>query len=359
MNIQICEPELIQRRGFSGFYTYFLSALVQYAGARPSNEPRPLPRVTQPRQHESAWIRCDGHWIFFDMSDHAQLFDIEALRLCSVYFKANLHRGLASKVLGKKGAGEHAEKLVPFLFFADGLGRFNLDYLTRSLLGRAKPKEDVCHVVGVYRNEVRDGGQSPFENPEIPIDPGNYHFWIRWHTQAALKKAGIQGTYRLTSRADSRLEDDITVHPNLSRLAFSRCMQDARLTIVNTLPHALLPWKATESFTLGRPILVERKPLTECPEPFRLSEGIHFLEMFPGAGEFDDLAGLDDPASYRVLYRFTPQQFELRAHWLREMLRDHDRLANMGEACRKLARISYAKPRVADYIRESVSRLIH
>ncbi len=30
--IWICEPELIARRGFNGFYRHFLSALVEHAG---------------------------------------------------------------------------------------------------------------------------------------------------------------------------------------------------------------------------------------------------------------------------------------------------------------------------------------
>jgi hypothetical protein len=37
------------------------------------------------------------------MSDHVQLLDLEALKTCSVYFKANLHRGIAGRVLREAG----------------------------------------------------------------------------------------------------------------------------------------------------------------------------------------------------------------------------------------------------------------
>lgn len=96
--IRICEPELIVRRGFNGFYRHFLSALVEHAGALGTAEPRPLPRMTKPREHESCWVKWGREWVFFDMSDHVQLFDLEALKRCVVYFKANLHRGIAGRI---------------------------------------------------------------------------------------------------------------------------------------------------------------------------------------------------------------------------------------------------------------------
>jgi len=45
MNIHIFEPQLIQRRGYNGFYRHFLTALVRECGARPGSDPRPPPRV--------------------------------------------------------------------------------------------------------------------------------------------------------------------------------------------------------------------------------------------------------------------------------------------------------------------------
>lgn len=359
MRIEIFEPELITRRGFNGFYNHFLAALVSHGGAVTTHESRPLPRLVKPREHESAWIRWDGHLVLFDMSDHVHLFDLEALRRADVYFKANLHRGIARRVLKAAGLAGHEAKLAPFLFFAEGLDRFKADRLLRRLTLRNRPRLDLCHVVGVYANAVADGEPSPYEDPSVPMTPAACHFWIRWHTQQALIDAGISGTYRLTSRANRRLEDGRTVHPNLSRRAFSRHITDGRLTVVNTFPHALLPWKASESLVLGRPLLLEQSPLTECPAPFALRPGEHFLEFLPGAGAFSETAPLEEAASHRVLARIPPARFHERAAWLRGQLQDRDRFGEMGAACLRHAAMAYGAGTVYDYIREQVTGRIH
>ncbi len=356
--IRIHEPELRQRRGFNGFYGHFLNALVAHAGARDTDEPRPLPRVIHPREHESCWVRWGRDWVFFDMSDHVQLFDLAALQLCSVYFKANLHRGLAGRILNEAGLPEHTQKLAPFLFFSEGLADFINDARRRRFWRRDRPRYDVCFVMGVYANLVRDGGRSPFEHADEPLTPAAYHFWIRWHVMQALQEAGISGYYRLTSRANRALEDGRTVHGNLSRRAFSRRMTAGRLTAVCTFPHALFPWKASESFVLGRPLLIEQAPLTETPAPFMPVAGEHFLELLPGTGAFDESAPLADPASYRVLTRLSPAQIRARAEWLREALADGPRLAAMGQACQDFAARAYHKKHVADYICAEVEKRI-
>lgn len=359
MNILIHEPELLSLRGPRGFYSYFLSALVECAGAKATDEPRPLPRVTRPREHESAWIRCDGHLVCFDMSDHIQLFDLPALERADVYFKANLHRGVARRVLAEAGMSAHESKLVPFLFFADGLERFQRDLRLRTLFGQNRRRVDACHVVGVYENLVRDGGRSPFEHEDEPMTPAACHFWIRLHTSQVLQGAGIDGFYRLTSRGNAKLEDGVTVFPNLSRRAFSRRITDAAITIVNTLPHALFPWKVSESLTLGRPFVVEQRPVTEIPRPFAPAEGVHFLELMPGAGNVDNDAGWDDPAAYRALSRISLVRLAERADWLRGVLEDRERMAAMGESCRRFAEKAYAKSNVADYITKQVRVRVH
>ena len=76
----------------------------------------------KPREHSSAWAKFDGHLVFFDFSDHVFLYDIEALKKCDVYFKANLHRGVARKVLEKTGSQEHDSKILPFVWFAGKSG---------------------------------------------------------------------------------------------------------------------------------------------------------------------------------------------------------------------------------------------
>lgn len=350
MNIQIYEPELLARQGFNGFYGFFLSALARYKGATPTSEPRPLPRLTQPREHESAWIRVDGRLVFFDMSDHVFFYDIEALKRCDVYFKANLNWPVTDRVLAKAGESAHRGKIAPFLFFADQLDKYPRRRAWNAFWHGNTRAFDVCHVTGVYVNHVNDGSPSPFVNPDSPITPANYHFWIRYHTQQAMKQAGISGCYRLTSRANRHIEDGSTVYPNISQREFARRIFDARMTVVNTLPHAVLPWKATESLAMGRPLVLDTTPLIEIPEPFTLVKGSHYLELFPGLGDFDPGAPLDDPASYRILTRLTPATLLERATWLKSMLADHDRIEAMTEAANRYAREILTKPVVADYI---------
>ena len=356
--IRIPEPELMVRRGFKSFYRHFLSALVEHAGAQKTGELRPLPRLTKPREHESCWVRWGKDWVFFDMSDHVQLLDLEALKICSVYFKANLHKGIADRVLKEGGLADCEGKLVPFLFFSEGLGDFERDFRRRRFWRMDRPRYDVCFVMGVYENRIRDGRRSPFEHAAEPMTPAACHFWIRWHAMHAMREVGISGCYRLTSRANQTLEDGVNVCGNLGRRDFSRRISDGRITAVCTFPHALFPWKVSESFVLGRPILVEQKPLTETPMPFMPVEGEHFLEWLPETGEFDAAAPLSDPASYRVLARIAPDRFLARAEWLSGVLRDHPRMEAMGEACRQFARRAYDKRTVAQYICTEVSRRI-
>lgn len=354
IEIRILEPERLTRRGFNGFYRFFLSALVQYAGARPTDEPRPVPRMMKPREHQSAWIRCDGKLVFFDMSDHVQLMDMDALARCEVYFKANLHRGIARRLMRERGLEEMEHKLEPFLFFSDQLDAFSRDAKWRRWFRCDRPRGDVCFVMGVYENLVRDGARSPFEHPDEQMTPAACHFWVRYHTLQALRNAGVAGDYRLTSRANPAIEDGDVVQPNLSRRAFSRCISRNRITMVHTLPHAVFPWKVSESFALGRPMVIDQWPLTETPEAFLPTPGEHMLELFPDTGTYDPDAPLSDPRGYRVLERFPPERFAERAEWLKEQLADRDRITAMGAACRAWAQRVYAPEHVAGFIVEIV-----
>jgi len=355
LNIQIIEPERIHHRGF---YQYFLSALLKHAGARVTDDPRPLPRILKPREHESCWVRWGEQWVFFDMSDHVQLFDLEALQLCSVYFKANLHRGIARRILQEKGLSNQEGKLVPFLFFSESLSSFQRDARRRRFWRRDKPAYDICYIMGVYENPVQEGKRSPFVYPDEPITPASSHFWIRWHTMQALREAGIPGYYRLTSRGNGALVDGINVHDNLSRVAFSHHITKGRITAVCTLPHALFPWKVSESFVLQRPVLIEQAPLTETPPPFMPESGKQFIELFPGLGGFESGLPLTEVSSYRVLKRISPERFKERAEWLRGLLADKYRFMEMGNACAIFAAQAYRKEAVADYICKEVKKRI-
>ena len=354
MKIEIFEPDLIHRSGFNGFYGFFLSALIDFKGAKPITDPRPLPRLTKPREHESAWIRVDGKLVFFDMSDHVFFYDLEALKRCDVYFKANLNRSVTDRVLTRAELTAHHSKIVPFMFFADQLDRYPRDRAWNAFWRGKRRAYDVCHITGVYMNAVGSGKPSVFQRSDLPCSPADYHFWIRYHTQMALKSAEISGCYRLTSRADTKLEDRETVYPNLSRSEFARRIFDARMTVINTLPHAVLPWKATESLAMGRPLVLDAAPQIEIPAPFTLVKDTHYLELFPGLGGFSETADLDDPESYRILTRMTPAFMIERAIWLKRALADPDRIAAMTHAADTYARTILTKPVVADYICERI-----
>jgi hypothetical protein len=359
MTVRIYELEQMTRHGASGPYRHFqymLSALIKHSGAHGTKEPRPLPAITQPREHKSCWIQWDGKLIFFDMSDHVQLMDLNALALCSVYFKANLHRGVANRILAENGLTEHEQKLAPFLYFSEGLEVFRREAFWRRILRQDLPKYDLCFIMGVYENPIRDGGRSPFEHPDEPMTPAAYHFWIRWHTMQALRAAGISGYYRLTSRANPALEDGVNVCANLSRKEFSRRITEGCITAVCTFPHALFPWKASESFTLGRPILIEQSPLTATPRPFMLKSGEHFLEFLPGSGDFDAMAPLSAAASYRILKRIPMALFTERAEWLKQVLSDRNHMEEMRLACRRFSENAYNKKSVAEYIQMEINR---
>lgn len=354
MKIEIFEPELIARRGFNGFYRFFLNALIDYAGARPIAKPRPVPRMTKPREHESAWIRCDDAPVFFDMSDHVQLIDIDALRACAVYFKANLHRGIAERLLREQGAPELASKFAPFLFFSEGLDDFVRDARRRAFWRMDQPRYDVCFVMGVYENPIRAGARSPFCHADEPMTPAACHFWIRHHLIEALRASGCSGCFRLTSRANPQIEDGVHVQSNISRRAFSRAITRGRITAVCTLPHAVFPWKVSESFVLGRPILLDCEPITETPAAFRPRREEHYISLFGDLPGPDLSASWEDPRSYRVLPGIRESDIRSAVEEFALKLRDRERLRAMGEACRTFAAQAYHPRTVADYICETV-----
>lgn len=354
MKIEIYEPELIARRGFNGFYRFFLNALIEHAGARPTDAPRPVPRMTKPREHESAWIRFGDALVCFDMSDHVQLIDLDALRVCAVYFKANLHRGIAERLLHEHGAPEFASKLAPFLFFSEGLDEFARDARRRAFWHADRPRYDICFVMGVYENPIRTGARSPFCHADEPMTPAACHFWIRHHIAEALRAAGVPGYFRLTSRANPKIEDGVHVQSNISRRAFSRAISRGRITAVCTLPHAVFPWKVSESFVLGRPILLDCEPITETPAAFRPRREEHYFSLFGELPGPDPSAPWDDPRSYRVLPAIRESDIRHAVETLAPKLRDRERLRAMGEACRTFAAQAYHPRTVADYICETV-----
>ena len=357
MKIELFEPYLAKEKGF---FSYLFRELIRYKNASLVSEPRPLPRLVKPREHSSAWARFDGHLVFFDLSDHVFFYDAEALKQCVVYFKANLNRGIARKALEKDGCQVHESKILPFVWFAPNLAAYRPDsLLNRIMFLGIKPVYDVCHVVGVYDNYLAKSEGSIFVSDGLPVDPARYHFWMRYHVQKALKDAGISGYYRLTSRGNRNIEDNRIIFPNLSERKFMRAIIKSRFTMINTLPHALLPWKASESLMLGRPFIVERSSLVEMPETFQLRPNVHYLEMFPGFGDFDDNADLKDPHSYRILDHLHLDQLREGAERIAVAVRDRALVEFMTKQVRQYAAKNLTPGFVADYICCQVEKRIH
>lgn len=354
MNIKLYEPERLNE----GFFHVIYQSLMQCKGAKSVDAPRPLPRIVKPREHTSAWADFDGHPVVFDMNDHVFFYDLPALERCDVYFKSNLNWQVTEKVLREAGKPELKRKILPFFFFSPDPARDRFHRKLNWFRRCGRPRYDICHVVGVYKNYVMEGNRSPFESTAT-LDPAQYHFWIRYHIQQALKEAGITGYYRLTSRGNKAIEDNRIVYPNLNPWAYARHLMDGRLTMVNTLPHAVLPWKAAESLAMGRPLIFERAPLVEMPEPFGLKKNVHYLELLPEVGEFDASAPLDNPASYRVLNHVDIGHFTRRAEWLRDVLSDKDRINAMTQQALDYADRVLIEPVVADFICDHVRKHVH
>ena len=292
---------------------------------------RPVPRMELPRQHESTWIDWNGVQILVDMSDHIFLFDVPALRLCDVYLKANLNRPITQKVLAQANAMDCMAKVRPFLFLppAPFAAYAFLEKATCLLRkGRWRPF-DFCHVVGVYNNPFLDG-TPPQVTDDIAADPRTNHFWVRYQTQRALQGTGMRGFCRLTNRGNAALVDRSgVVRVNMSNPAFLLAMLASRMTVLNTLPHAVFPWKAMESISLGIPFVVERRPQIAFPKGMELVPGQHYLELLPELPGLDESAEPDDLSAYRLFPEIRLERLRERAEWLKGEIRNQDRMAEM------------------------------
>lgn len=357
MKIELFEPHLAQEKGI---FQYLFHSLIHHHGAKLVFEPRPFPVMVKPREHSSAWARFDGHLVFFDYSDHVFLYDIDALKKCDVYFKANLHLGVTRKVLEKAGSKEHGSKILPFIWFAPNLAAYRpVSFVNRIMFLGVKPSRDICHIVGVYDNYVAKGEKSVFVSDGSSVDPARYHFWIRYHVQQVLRDTGLSGYYRLTSRGNLDIEDNQTIFPNLSERKFMKAMFKSRFTMINTLPHALLPWKASESLMLGRPFIIERSPLVEVPEPFQLRPNVHYLELLPGFGDFNDEAVIDDLYSYRILDRLPLDRIRAGAEKIAAAVKDRAFVEYMTEQVRQYSESMLSPGFVADFVCGQVEKRLH
>ena len=351
-SIELYEPHFEHS---NDFFRFLFRALRTCANAIPVDDPRPLPRVDHPRPLESAWIRCDGNLVFFDMSDHIFSFDFKALERSSVYFKTNLNRKLAETILTKNNCEQHLDKLVPFFSFADNLELYNPRDL-RNRLGVRQRRLDLCHIVGLYENLIAHSQKPP--EPGDSISPAQYHFWIRVHTRMALERNGFSGYYRLTSRGNPSIEDQL-IRPNIPQRAYMRRMLECRFTFINTLPHALPPWKVSECIAMERPFIIERKPLVEIPKQFELVPGKHYLELLPDWGSFDETASVDDEKRYRILQFPSQADFDAGSRRIKEVLENDDHYRYMSEQIEHFARNQMTLGAVADFVRNQVNLLVH
>jgi hypothetical protein len=313
------------------FYCFLFDALARHVGARMAAGKRPVPRMEQPRQHESVWIEWDGIRALVDMSDHIFLFDVPALRLCDVYLKANLNRPMAEKILARAGAMDCLAKVRPFMFLppARMAAYTTVERVTRLLrMGSWRPF-DYCHVVGVYENPFLDG-IPPEVSMDIAADPQTNHFWTRYQIQRALQETGMRGFCRLTNRGDTSLIDPGgVVRANLNNRHFLLAMLASRILVLNTLPHAVLPWKALESMILGIPFVAECRPHIIMPEALALAPGRHYLELLPELPGFDESAAPDELRAYRLFPEISLVRLRERAEWLKGEISNHKRMAEM------------------------------
>lgn len=341
----------------AGFYRFLFAALRRHAGARLASGPRPLPRLEQPRQHESVWIEWDGIRILMDMSDHVFLFDLPALKLCDVYFKANLNPPLARKILGRAGLADDEAKIQPFLFLPPTLaGCARLERGLRPFRrGNWRPF-DFCHVVGVYENPFL-AGVPPEASRDVAADLRTSHFWARYQIQNALRASGMKGVSRLTNRGNPALLDaGGVVRANLDPRLFMLAMAASRVAVLNTLPHAVFPWKAMESIALGVPFVVERRPLAVMPPELELVPGRHYLELLPELPGFDESADPDDVRAYRLFPKIRLDRLRERAEWLRDEIRNRERMAELRAEVDAYRRRVLAPAAIVRHLAETVAR---
>lgn len=286
--------------------------------------------MEHPRQHESVWIEWDGVQILVDMSDHVFLFDLPALEHCDLYVKANLNLPLAQKILVRAGLENHKAKLRPFLFLPPTLAACGrLERILRPLRRRNWRPFDFCHVVGVYENPFL-AGIPPEASRDIAANPQTNHFWMRCQIQRALQTSGMKGICRLTNRGNPDLLDAAgVVRANLDPRLFLFAMAASRMTVLNTLPHAVLPWKAMESLALGVPFVVERRPLAAMPPKLELVPGRHYLEFLPELPGFDQEVDPDDIRAYRLFPGIRLERLRERAEWLQAEIRNPERMAEL------------------------------
>lgn len=277
--------------------------------------------LNQNREHLSTVVKFEGKLLVFDLSDHAFLWDTGALDNCDVYFKANLNWKIAERYIGEHLSESNRQKIAPFMLFTHSLFKVNRMKWCYSL-GAMMEKYDVCQITGIYRNYLLDnhGGDAfPLASSKSADE---YHFWIRYLTHKYLEESGVNSFTRLTSKGQKDQEDRNSVFGTVNKHEYLRKMCASRFKFVNVMPHALYPWKATESVIMETPLILDHDTMMELPEPFLLRENEHFISLLGKRFDFDSGLDLEDPHSYRLLNLVESAEFSEAMESLIERIND-------------------------------------
>ena len=254
------------------------------------------------RELLSTIVDWDGKKLYFDLSDHAFLWNLDALEQCDVYFKANLHLGIAEKFLEKECFAKNQHKIAPFLLFSPNtkqLIKKRKLYKWASKIGKTC---EVNHVVEAFQNRLKD---SKILNDKMEIrkdlSPDEYHFAIRNLTHRLLSQGELNSYSILTSKGQKGIEDGSSIHPTLNKHLYFLKLISGNYEFINIMPYAFLPWKVTEGLAFDRPLILDHNPLMEMPVGFELKEGTHFLSLLGNRFEFGLDHDSDNPACCRLL----------------------------------------------------------
>jgi len=341
----------------AGFFQFLFRALQKHEKAIVSEEKRPVPSGSEGnRSHAGAFARFGGRLIFFDMSDHVFDLDYNALEECDLYFKANYNEEIIKRTLDGKGKTNHMGKLHPFLFFPPSLPKCHMYRKAFHNFVKVLPtaRYNICHIVGVYENPFLEKVEGTGHPEKTVLEPHEVHFWIRRLFSEALSEMDMPAFTRLTSRGNQSIEDGTHVQANINHWHYLYRLIRSKITVLNTYPHAVYPWKAFESLALGVPFCLEQTPLITLPEEFSPKPEIHYIEILPAFGNFSSEADLKDPASYRILKLPSKERVREGFERLKTLLMDRVRWEEMQSNCRIFAEERLNPAYVASWVRNKV-----
>jgi hypothetical protein len=254
---------------------------------------RPLPNKNKPRNHVSMWVEIDDSLIFFDKSDHIHELDTHALLICDKYFKDNYNKIQIIRLLTKLDMLDHYNKIKPFFSTCDVDKFFRISNTSQN-----KKIYDIAQIMSLYtspNNIFNDDYKFKYRHAYD-------HGYIRYKTFNLLNDIKNLNIYiNLSAKDKSWNYPSSSSYLNFSE--YSNRLLSSNIGIVNTIPHRVFPWKVTEMISLGIPIAIDEKPITQFPKFFNIKPNFHFVEIFPGITNFSNDLNLDpnDITSYSAL----------------------------------------------------------